>query len=320
MQAWLASKISDHLALTPEKYLLCRNVTLCRAGKQIYAGSEIGVSENRVTVHRSPEEVQDPAHIASLEGKCVVSPHPGSFLTSTNTSYLAKGHGQHIRPSTLVDGTACLLGDLLITDQTLIEQILSGALREISIGYDTVYVPRSDGTYEQTELRANHIAVVTEARANQGRPQSDVRIMDGANLSLSPAAEFAAETRQFHRQPIGTVNLVPITNHDHEVIMEEFSEQEIVAALRELARINRMLSSSRATPTQDRDYGLEEMLRRINGSPEAVQFADACNALGRKLRGRSDCRPGLRERAEDAARNPDTDFAEQARQFHRREF
>jgi hypothetical protein len=64
----------------------------------------------------------------------------------------------------------------------------------------------------------------------------------------------------------------------------------------------------------------DERLDSMDGSAEAASFADAANALGRKLRSAGDCRPGLRQQA-DAKReqvDPALEYAENCRAFHRK--
>ena|SRR6266851_7662057 len=57
-----------------------------------------------------------------------------------------------------------LIADLVVHDENLISKILDGGLRELSAGYDTDYVPQDDGTFEQTKIRINHVALVPTGR------------------------------------------------------------------------------------------------------------------------------------------------------------
>jgi len=66
----------------------------------------------------------------------------------------------------------------------------------------------------------------------------------------------------------------------------------------------------------------------IDSSPEAIQFADACNAMGRRMRAAGDCRPELRIRSEErrevldaqpkTAEEDAASYAASLRPFHRR--
>ena len=59
----------------------------------------------------------------------------------------------------------------------LITKIKNGK-REISCGYDCLWVPTADDAYEQREIRGNHIAVVDKGRAGH-----KVAIRDDAGRS-----------------------------------------------------------------------------------------------------------------------------------------
>ena len=95
----------------------------------------------------------------------------------------------------------------------------------------------------------------------------------------------------------------------------------IEQALMKLGEITALLEKQESQHQPATDHAIDRMLANIDGSPEAVEFCIAANALGRRLRGVADCRPSLRERAEDSRRDSvdlAVEFAENARQFHRR--
>jgi hypothetical protein len=58
----------------------------------------------------------------------------------------------------------------------------------------------------------------------------------------------------------------------------------------------------------------------MDASQEAVQFCDAANSLGRRLRSLKDCRPALRQAADEKREQmtPEEEFAFAARQYHRK--
>jgi hypothetical protein len=108
------------------------------------------------------------------------------------------------------------------------------------------------------------------------------------------------------------------------------SEMTIVAALAELGRITALLkqgNAEEAKPKETTDHAAD-LAALAADSPEAVAFADACNAYGRRLRSYRDCRPELRIRSEarkaevlDAERDPGADaaaYAESLKGLHRR--
>lgn len=198
MRAFLGSRISDHLAWTPEKFLICTGVVLCRTGTQDYRVDELfgDGDQRKISVHREAADVLAAEHIASLEGKPVTSSHPPMFLNATNAIAYAKGHVQNVRRGKLASGEDCLIGDLIITDKQLAEDVVSGKLREVSSGYDCEYTGDGEKIYQRS-LRANHIAIVPAGRAG-----SSVRIMDhGGDM----------ETEMSEKEAIAALSRIAVT-------------------------------------------------------------------------------------------------------------
>lgn len=181
MKAYYGSRFSPNQTVTPEGFLVCLNVPIARTGRYEYLASEIDVDEpdgdKVVKVIRSPEEVFSRAAMASFEGKPVVDGHPDEGVTSENAHIYAKGAAQNVRRGTGSDSDL-LLADLIIYDQQLINDIRSGK-REVSCGYECDYEPNGDGTYSQTGIVGNHVAVVPEGRAGHR-----VRIKDSVRKRL----------------------------------------------------------------------------------------------------------------------------------------
>ena len=170
--AYYGSQISPHMDLTPEGFLICRDVPINRIGEQIYLARELGLEgdpEREVTVHRYPEDVFAPAALASFEAKDMTAGHPPENVVPGNHALYSKGHVQNVRRSG--DFT---VADLVIKDASLISDIRNGVVREISCGYLCHYVPDGDG-YRQTNIQGNHVAVVLKGRAG-----SEVSIKDSA--------------------------------------------------------------------------------------------------------------------------------------------
>ena len=79
MIAYYGSKISEHMTKTPEGFLICHDVPIARIGQQEYFAGELGLDggpDRLVQVQRRPEDVFDPAAVASFEGKDVTQNHP----------------------------------------------------------------------------------------------------------------------------------------------------------------------------------------------------------------------------------------------------
>ena len=102
MRAFYGSRISPHLTRTPEGYLICLGVPICRTGSQEYLPQEIGVESDKsiINVLRSPQEVFKPAVIASFEGKPVTDDYPPVGLDASNYSSYTKGVVQNVRRGT----------------------------------------------------------------------------------------------------------------------------------------------------------------------------------------------------------------------------
>jgi hypothetical protein len=195
------SQISDHIAETPEGFLICYDAPLCRTATKVpqrYKGTELGLRTNDlVEVYREPEEVLSNRFIASLNGKPITDAHPSQFLNSENAKWHQKGHVHNVKPGPrLPDGEQTIVGDLVITDEALIQKIKSG-VRELSVGYNCEYRENGDGTFTQKNLAANHVAVVESGRAG-----AHVRILDAQK---APEQDFVDMARQYHGKNINEV-------------------------------------------------------------------------------------------------------------------
>lgn len=163
---YYGDKISTNIAMTPEGFLVCRNVPIARTGYQQYLESELfedGNPSEIINVFRSPNEVFSAATIASFEGKPVTDGHPDVDVTPDNYKEFSKGHVQHVRVGRGDDADK-ILADLYITDQDLIDEIRNGK-RQVSAGYYAEDKEDETGRICQTKIRGNHVAVVDEGRA-----------------------------------------------------------------------------------------------------------------------------------------------------------
>ena len=175
-KAYFGSRISDHILKTPEGFLICKDVPIARTGMQQYRGCEFGAQDsNRIyDVNRPEAQVFDRAAIASFEGKPVCDEHPSEDVTPENYRRYMKGVCRDVRRGE-GDLANCLVADLLIYDADLIQKI-EGGKREISCGYDCLWNPTGDASFDQLEIRGNHVAVVDKGRAGHM-----VAIRDSAN-------------------------------------------------------------------------------------------------------------------------------------------
>ncbi|MBD5153091.1 MAG: DUF2213 domain-containing protein [Oscillibacter sp.] len=162
MLFYYGTQLSPHMDKTPEGYLICRDVPIARTGTQEYLAGELqldGDPQRVVKVNRYPEDVFEPAALASFEGKDVTQGHPPENVGPENFSSYTKGHVQNVRR----DGDH-IIADLIIKDANLVSDVWNGVTREVSCGYLCIYVPDGDG-YKQQNIRGNHVAVVPRGRA-----------------------------------------------------------------------------------------------------------------------------------------------------------
>lgn len=167
--AYYGSRISDHISKTPEGFLICRDVPIARVGVQEYLGREIGQDDKPddiFKVDRPEEEVFSPAAMASFEGKLICDNHPEVDVTADNYGQFARGVCRDVRKGT-GKFAGCLVADLIIHDGALVRSVQNGK-REISCGYNCLWVPTGDHTLVQREIRGNHVAVVDKGRAGHG--------------------------------------------------------------------------------------------------------------------------------------------------------
>lgn len=180
MLAYYGTQLSPHMDRTPEGYLICRDVPIARTGSQEYLAGEIqvdGAPDQVVKVNRHPEDVFEPAALASFEGKDVTHGHPPENVGPENFSSYSKGHVQNVRRS-----GEYIIADLIIKDANLVSDVWNHVIREVSCGYNCIYVPEGDG-YKQQNIRGNHVAVVPRGRA-------------GAAVSIKDAAQKAEKGRK----------------------------------------------------------------------------------------------------------------------------
>lgn len=171
--------------MTDEGYLEVNALT-ARTGIQHYLGDEMGRPDmDVVSVYRGEDEVFSTDSLGTFSRIPVTVDHPEDMVDASNWKDLAVGT---TGDGVLRDGEFLRIG-LRITDKAAIKAIKSGK-RELSVGYRSNIVWEDgvapDGTpYQarQTNIKANHIAIVDAARAG-----SQARIGDASadNWGASP--------------------------------------------------------------------------------------------------------------------------------------
>ena len=189
MKAFYGAKLSPHMTESPEGFLICLGVPICRTGKQQYLPREIGEKgDGLVDVYREEDEVFKPSAMASFEGKPVTDDHPSKEVDPNNYSSHMKGVVQNVRrgQGDESDNVVC---DLVIYDAGLISKIKHGK-REVSCGYDCKYVDNGDGTYHQADIIGNHVAVVDNGRAGKSVSIKDSK-PEGGRRRMAKKSIFA---------------------------------------------------------------------------------------------------------------------------------
>lgn len=183
MKAYYGSRISENRTKTPEGYLICHNTPIARLGKQEYAPEELGISgKETIWVNRTENEVFTPATIASFEGKPVTDDHPScDEVRPDNIDRYMRGVTTNVRRGS-GNEVDLLLADLIIYNPILISEIESGK-REVSCGYNYTLTQSDDGSYIQTDIKGNHVAIVCSGRAGSRVRVKDEKIKGGNKMS-----------------------------------------------------------------------------------------------------------------------------------------
>jgi hypothetical protein len=160
--------IGDKLRLDSFGFLHVDNVIIARTGIQHYLESEIfkdGDPTKIIGVARLKKDILDSGSIKTFKNIPLTDSHPNEFVTSRNFSKYQKGSISKVEPK----DDKYLLTDITINDEKLIGKVKKGKV-ELSVGYSTVLIAE-DGelngekySYRQTEIIANHLAVVEHGR------------------------------------------------------------------------------------------------------------------------------------------------------------
>ncbi len=217
--------------------MYCLNVPIARTGVQEYSSAEIGIEgESRVVkVHRVEDEVFSPVAMASFEGMPTTMDHPSEPVGANNIMAYAKGHVQNVRRGS-GEFADCVVADLVITHDDLIDAVLNGGLREVSCGYECEYREAPDGKVYQTAIRGNHVAVVDRGRA-------------GGRVAI--------------RDKAPSVVLAGVGNGEEKHIKEGGSEPKMNVNTKKASIIGRMFASfarDQAVPPEDVAEAADELM------------------------------------------------------------
>ena len=216
-------KISPHIWRDSNGQLICRDCIIARTGSYDYLESEImpekGNKNKIVKVYRTDDEVFNPISMASFENKPFVNDHPEGNVSLDNYKELAKGYMLNVRRG---DGelSNCLMCDIVVTDPEIIEDILSGRKRELSLGYDTTII-ENGGKYYMTEIRGNHLALVDDGRAGCATIRDSAsRIKRGGQTKM-----LKKQRVKLFDEDIYEIEELPDEDVTEELDVEEISEE-----------------------------------------------------------------------------------------------
>lgn len=182
--------------------LLCKDVPIARTGTQVYAAEDLpNLTPNaagQIIVTRSPEQVFDPATLASFEGMSITVLHPEDedgnirLVNPQNWKDLAHGHLQNVRRGT-GNQSDLMLADLIVKDEYAI-QLIEDGLRQVSCGYDAEYEQTTPGKADQVDITGNHVALVPKGRAGNRCAIGDRDTMAIQKKSWLQRLRFAHKT------------------------------------------------------------------------------------------------------------------------------
>jgi hypothetical protein len=209
-------KISDNMETEKETgFLYCKNSILGHVGVQQYSGVEVGMDEYGVVdVVREAEDVFDEDSLASMDGKPITLYHPDEMVTSENFKKYAVGFIKNVHRE-----NNYIMGDLVINDMEAIEKVISGEIKDLSLGYQAKLVPTGDGRLKQKNIVINHLAIVPEGRAEFARIVDENTIKKGEQTNMGLFSKKEEELKQDAEMPVEEME-------DEETMMEE--EKEVV--------------------------------------------------------------------------------------------
>jgi hypothetical protein len=277
-RSYYGDRISDNMIVTPEGYLICKNVPIGRTGWMDYLGSELpaafGEPPDKICqVYRSPEELFSEATIASFEFKPVTNNHPVMNLDLQTVEMSERGQVSNVHS----EGNF-LKGDLCVKDALLIQEI-QGGKRQTSSGYDCEWVKIGDGKYEQRGIIGNHVAVV-----DAGRAGPKVAIHDQAPNHQEQNQESKNLNQDKGGQP-GMSLLKKILGIGLKAYVADASPEELTEAVDEIAEANKKEDKEEKKETEDK-AGKDKSTKDEDGSgkgEETEALNDEITALKKEV-------------------------------------
>lgn len=165
MRFYTTQQLGKSQSVTPEGFLLCKDVPIARTGELVYGPNEVPLEGGRdglIRVKREDDQVFRPETLASFEGKPVTNDHPDMGVSPENFREHVVGVTQNVRRGTGIESDL-ILADLLIQHKEAIDAVRDGK-REVSCGYDADYEQTEPGRGRQVNIVGNHVALVEQGR------------------------------------------------------------------------------------------------------------------------------------------------------------
>jgi hypothetical protein len=216
-------KISDNMETEKETgFLYCKNSILGHVGVQQYNGVEVGMDEYGVVdVIREAEDVFDEDSLASMDGKPITLYHPDEMVTSENFKKYAVGFIKNVHRE-----NNYIMGDLVINDMEAIEKVISGEIKDLSLGYQAKLVPTGDGRLKQKNIVINHLAIVPEGRAEFARIVDENTIKKGEQPKMGLFSKKEEELKKDAEMPVEEIEDEEEMMEEEKEVMEDMDEVE----------------------------------------------------------------------------------------------
>ena len=207
--------------MTPEGFLLCKDVRIARTGNQKYAAGELTDQQTgkpvvtpgpdgTVVIGREPAEVFRDETMKSFEGKPVTVEHPIQFVDPSNWKHVAVGTTHNVHQGE-GDDEDFLMADLLITDKSAIDHV-NRDMPQISCGYDSEYEEVRAGRGLQKNIVGNHVALVDRGRAGPRCAIRDSAFNPSEDKTMTVNSQLAWKSKsQQHRFRFGDTVITPPT-------------------------------------------------------------------------------------------------------------
>jgi hypothetical protein len=262
-------KISDNMETEKETgFLYCKNSILGHVGIQQYNGVEVGMDEYGVVdVIREAEDVFDEDSLASMDGKPITLYHPDEMVTSENFKKYAVGFIKNVHRE-----NNYIMGDLVINDMEAIEKVVSGEIKDLSLGYQAKLVPTGDGRLKQKNIVINHLAIVPEGRAEFARIVDENTIKKGEQTKMGLFSKKEEELKKDAEMPVEEIE-------DEEEMMEEKKEvMEDMDEVEEMEDEEGDLEKEKESEMKDLNY-FANKYNQIKDMPQSEFRTKAYDAL-----------------------------------------